>query len=70
MTAPKAHGGARPRAGRPPVPAEERRSVRVTCWLTPAEAAAIEAVRGESEAAVWIREAAVDRAQRRAARRA
>lgn len=43
--------------------------MRVTCWLTPAEAAAVEAVRGDSEAAVWIREAAVDRAQRRAAAR-
>jgi hypothetical protein len=69
MTGAPKRGGARAGAGRRPLSAEERRTVRVEIVLSPSEEEAIEAARGEVERAAWMREAVMAKA-RRAARRA
>ena len=44
------------------LPPDLRRSVKVCVFLTPGEAAKVDAARGDVERAVWVREAAVERA--------
>ena len=49
---------------RPHLPPDQRRTVKVCVFLTPPEAARVDAARGDVERAVWVREAAADKARR------
>jgi len=53
---------------RPFLPPDQRRSVKVCVFLTPPEAAKVDAARGNVERAVWVRDAAVRSATRKAKR--
>jgi len=41
---------------RPALPHDQRRTVKVSCFLTPAEAAKVDAARDDVPRAVWMRE--------------
>jgi len=56
-------GGARPGAGRRPLPAEERRGYPVMVRLSPPERELVEAAAGDESLATWIRDRALDAAK-------